>query len=603
MRCSRSNFEPKSAFTTLTLGLSLAFGSFACSDTDSPQSTGTGTAPGQTTAGTTASGAGNGSTGTTDGTNTGPSTPASCNRSVPPATVAETNITKDTVWSGVVSLESDVRVYQNATLTIQPGTTIIAKPGASLDIGWSSGAAGIMAQGTAAQPIHFCGENSNPGVWQGVQIQSNTVRTSVIKHVVIENAGAYDRAALELYSPIRLEHLHLLNSDGLGLLADDFHPESAHLNISKSGVPARLLAPAAVTHFPEPSSLTGNQNDRVELKYSRIESELNMRNLGVPYLQLESVHMSKAAKWTMAPGIKYDVVAGADVDIGWAGEAATIQWSGTQDQPIEFRAQSASPGGWGKMEIQEKTTPNSTMQHVLIRHATDPVEISSPIKINQVSIEDALAGISIASSGLAVGSSNLSVRRVKAHPVTAHTHALYSLPQGGEFTDNEKNTILVTGTNLNESGSIRKMPIPYLVESTMYVSEGAQITISAGAEFVMSSDTEIDFGWAGSDAGVTMVGTQSEPIVFRGQSALPGYWKGLKFGEKVRTNSKLAHVNIAHGGSGDQGLLELEMSLDVQNCHLHDSSGWGIRKKPSDTRDYQSSNQFSNNAKGDIGEM
>lgn len=75
------------------------------------------------------------------------------------------------VWSGVVSLEGYINVYENAKRTIEPGTTVNAKAGAQLNVGWNEGAAAIHAAGTAQQPIHFCGENANPGVWGGVAIE------------------------------------------------------------------------------------------------------------------------------------------------------------------------------------------------------------------------------------------------------------------------------------------------------------------------------------------------------------------------------------------------------------------------------------------------
>lgn len=517
--------------------------------------------------------------------------------------VVSGDIASDTVWSGTVSMTGSVYVRNNAKLTIEPGTVIIAKAGTELDVGWAGEAAAIQAEGSAQQSIYFCGENDKPGVWGGIKIGENTNPTGSFKHVLIQDAGPEEGAALELATALLLDHVVIYNGAGFGMIAKDINPQSTLLNILKTKIPAKLTSPAAVTHFPSKSSLKGNSHDRVELAYTDIEQELNMRNLGVPYLQLSTVYLKSNATWKMAAGITYEIATNAGIDLGWAGEAAKVQWAGQAGQPIVLQAQSGSPGGWNHLAVRENTTADSFMQHLVVRHPSQPLEIEAPIRIEQFTLEDALAGIEIENTGLAPNSSMIHVRRVKGHPITAKPHALFSLPANGSFEANEKNTILIKGTDINKSGTLAKMPIPYLVESTLHVAAGAQLTVAAGSEFIMNANTEINFGWGGEDAGVTMLGTASEPIIFRGQSALPGYWQGLNFRESVRSDSRLEYVDLAHGGKQDRGLLDLYRAISVSNCKLHDSSGWGIRKQSTDTTDYATTNTFTNNASGAVGEL
>ncbi|AZI20677.1 hypothetical protein [Chryseobacterium taklimakanense] len=79
-----------------------------------------------------------------------------------PVTTVSGNITSNTTWSGVVELDGIVRVKDGATLTIQPGTFIKAKPHAD------TSATGVLvvtktgkinAVGTATQPIVFTSYN------------------------------------------------------------------------------------------------------------------------------------------------------------------------------------------------------------------------------------------------------------------------------------------------------------------------------------------------------------------------------------------------------------------------------------------------------------
>lgn len=368
------------------------------------------------------------------------------------------------VWSGVVSLEGYINVYENAKLTIEPGTTVIAKAGAQLNVGWNEGAAAIHAVGTAQQPIHFCGENANPGVLGGGRHRENTTLDSSLKHVVIEDAGTTGNKALELHSPIQIDTLAIINSQGTGIVANDFHPQSGKLQISKTAIPARLLSAGAVTRFPPNSLLTGNQNDRVELDFTDVKSELKMRNLGVPYLQKRSLYITDAATWTIAPGTKYQIVAEQSMLVEWNEAASTIVWKGLPEQPIEISAQSGSPGGWNQLTIGKNTTKNSEIAHVKFKHSQNSLEFSAPIKLEQVSLEDALAGIQINSQGLAVGSSGLEVNRVKGHPMVAQIHVLYSLPTNCYFSENENNSVLVKGSEKATSESFR---VPVAVCATL----------------------------------------------------------------------------------------------------------------------------------------
>lgn len=75
-----------------------------------------------------------------------------------PVTTVSGNITTNTTWSGVIEIDGIVAVKDGATLTIQPGTFIKAKPNA---IGEGSGilvitkTGHINATGTESQPIIF----------------------------------------------------------------------------------------------------------------------------------------------------------------------------------------------------------------------------------------------------------------------------------------------------------------------------------------------------------------------------------------------------------------------------------------------------------------
>jgi len=120
-----------------------------------------------------------------------------------PVTTVSGNITTNTTWSGVIELDGIVTVKNGATLTIQPGTFIKAKPNA---IGEGSGilvitkAGKINATGTEAQPIVFTSyklldgnedTTASPGDFGGIVILGNAP-TNVPTTTTIEGLTGVD---------------------------------------------------------------------------------------------------------------------------------------------------------------------------------------------------------------------------------------------------------------------------------------------------------------------------------------------------------------------------------------------------------------------------
>lgn len=126
-----------------------------------------------------------------------------------PVTTVSGNITSNTTWSGVIELDGIVAVKDGATLTIQPGTFIKAKPAA---VGVATGvlviAKGgkINAVGTASQPIVFTSYNlldnnvsttAKPGDFGGVVLLGNAQVNTGTDMNVIE--GLTDQADQKPY--------------------------------------------------------------------------------------------------------------------------------------------------------------------------------------------------------------------------------------------------------------------------------------------------------------------------------------------------------------------------------------------------------------------
>ena len=126
-----------------------------------------------------------------------------------PVTAVSGDITTNTTWSGVVEIEGIVAVKDGATLTIQPGTFIKAKPaapGVATGVLVIAKGGKINAVGTATQPIVFTSYNlldnndsttAKPGDFGGVVLLGNAQVNTGTDMNVIE--GLTDQADQKPY--------------------------------------------------------------------------------------------------------------------------------------------------------------------------------------------------------------------------------------------------------------------------------------------------------------------------------------------------------------------------------------------------------------------
>lgn len=103
--------------------------------------------------------------------------------------------------------------------------------------------------------------------------------------------------------------------------------------------------------------------------------------------------------------------------------------------------------------------------------------------------------------------------------------------------------VLLTQEDLNGGPSLRRKC--YRVEQRLTVTRGL-FKLKPGTSIVFSADAGLRFSHTG---GIAAVGTADEKITFSGTAQARGHWRGLYFDASNTTQSKLAHVVLAHAGS------------------------------------------------------
>ncbi|RLB47103.1 MAG: hypothetical protein DRJ42_26185 [Deltaproteobacteria bacterium] len=173
-------------------------------------------------------------------------------------TIAPGTILDDTVWDGSYCVEGTVGVLSGVTLTIEAGSELYFRPGATLS---TEGL--IEARGTAAAPILFSGAGLDPyaGIWGGLDVRLTPGGQVDLHHVTIEWAE-YGVGQWEEYSHptfagpetnALLEQV-TLRFNQTGIILDD------NTHISDSLVMCNVIGINVAAEDPDPGPAITNNN-------------------------------------------------------------------------------------------------------------------------------------------------------------------------------------------------------------------------------------------------------------------------------------------------------------------------------------------------------
>jgi hypothetical protein len=327
----------------------------------------------------------------------------------------------------------------------------------------------------------------------------------------------------------------------------------------------------------------------------------------VAYDQEGSLKVGNGAALTMEAGVNYQMEPGASLDIGVDGDSATAQFMGTDAAAVTFSGSAQASGSWKGITIGEDAS-GSMLAHVEIRHAGGDahaaLDVEAKSTLDQVLVAESDTGVKIGPQGVTAESQGLTISGALQTPLHVAANALVALPQF-TFEGTGDASILVDAGAISANGTIPAQGLPYDVQGNLEITQGASVSINAGAQFVMANASRFMVGMDDSAATIKAQGSESAKVVFRGATDSPGSWYGITIGSNVSADSSLNYVEIDDAGAGDMtagSALTLETSISVTNSTFVDSSGFGILKAESDTSDYVAQNSFAG-VSADVGVM
>jgi hypothetical protein len=502
--------------------------------------------------------------------------------------------------AGVVHV-TDLKILQGE-VSIAPGTIFLFDADSSLDIGRNNTRTTLKALGTPDRPIRFCSDQPALGDWEAVVLSNGLTSDSVLQHAYIENAGAKG-TALAVDAAVSLIDVTVSGSKGTGVWASAFGADSARLSVlDAAGTAIVLASQVAVDKLPPGSVFEGNADNTAHVRFHAYsDGSVHIRNIGIPYVQEKSMNVANVTM-DIDPGVDYRFVVDAFLDVGWNSNPVTFRVSGTAAEPVVFQGLTETKGSWGGVIIEPTVSTDSFLTNVQVLFGGTgaiPLGLHAKITVQDVLVADSATPPAITAQ-LTPESKNFTVTRCDGVALDSNMEALTGLPRGGSLTGNASDVIRIprlSGSTALGMATIPNMGVPYFLVGDINIGAGSNVTVEPGVEFVFESGNPYAFvlGWNSSEVVFNAVGTAAQPIVFRGEKAEAGSWKGIFIEHAVSSNSVLDHIAVSNAG------LSTYAPVTIQNSSFSDSPGFGILKSPAIMTDYAATNSFANNTQGDVG--
>jgi len=538
--------------------------------------------------------------------------------------LSPTTITTNTTLSEpCYSVNADVAIRNNATLTIEPGVRLEFDQGMRFEVE-SDGV--LSAIGTSQNPITFTGALASNGFWDGIEIRS--VVTSQIDNAVVEyggNTSSFNPAniGISFEGRLNLANSTIRHSGSYGIAHSGsavlvgFTANTITLNEDAPiTVPANQVgAIAADNLLAGNNTIVGGDRDYIEVQNasgsSGITTNQTWNLLDVDYRMFPGLSTNVDAELTIAPGVTLIFGANAYLNIRTNG---TLNAVGTPAQPITFTALQPTPGFWAGIQFTFNSTDN-ILDNTIVEYAGGTgSNITANVGVfstsgrltlrNSLLRESAGYGFSFANN------INLTMENVTStannQPGEIAFNDVGLLDSGSDYSGNtDDRVVLAAGGTVGDfiDQTMKNISIPYFVSSNNTTSINAQLTIEPGTEIQFNSSGGLNIQ---TDGVLIAQGTPAQPIIFTGALQFPGYWNGIQHTFSNSPSNIIDNAVIEYAGapSGNTqalvGYFGTNTSGNVTNTVLRGSQTNGIWIDANTAGDFTTGNSFEDIADDNI---
>src|SRR5690554_3214716 len=490
--------------------------------------------------------------------------------------LAETSISSAVTLDGCYDVNANIKVNSSGHLTIAPGSILRFGENYGIDVDGGK----LTAEGSAESGIIFMGQLPNAGFWRGVRFRNSNSISNKLVYITIDGGGNPDNfnyvdpANLMLstrsagsQTKVILEHATLRNSGAWGLSADAKATISSFVEntLTKNTLGAALMSPPALASLSDDSDYTGNTVDVLAVSEGILNESATWKGINVPYRVTGNIGVSgDGNKLVIEAGaeFEFDENRGLDVD-----SKATLTAVGDAANPIIFRGGNPTPGFWRGIRFRNTVGTDNKLVHITIDgggsadnfNYADPANLMLSTRSAGGDVRITLEHATLKNSGTwgISADAKASISSFVENTLTGNTlgpalvspAVLDSLGDASDYSGNTVDLLAVREGMLDTSATWKGINVPYRVLGDIGVSgDGNKLVIEAGAEFEFDENKGLSVD---NKATLSAVGDASNPIIFRGSTPTPGFWRGIRFRNTVGADNQLVHITIDGGGSDD----------------------------------------------------
>jgi hypothetical protein len=444
---------------------------------------------------------------------------------------------------GTVSVTGQYRI-EGGSLTLAAGVELRFETGAVLDVGRTKPGK-LRVQGTVEKPVKMTGGGQS---WLGVRLHGQA-SGSQLQHLVIENAGETERAALWIAAQdVTIEGLAISGAPALSLEL------AAEQGIEVRGA---KLAGASRVARATPQAAGGLQD--LELEPGASVAIVAGAIAGDAQWSVPAIHVEgfvriegseqTPATLTIAPGTRLSFDPSARLIVG-GFQPGKLVALGREDAPIVLAAGDPA-AGWGGVHVQGRG--DATLDHVELGHAGKSdegailVEGEARLAMDHCRVHDSPVGVELRGNTLTLAS-------FSGNGFTTTPAALRVTPQvlgqlGEDNTYDEQARIHVERGKIEQSLRWRRQAAPLVIHGDISVDRGATLTLDAGLRIEFDAGVALQVGYY-EQATLELRGSEDAPIVL-GPSDPAATWDGIVVAGHA-TRNRFEHVDLrgTHGAAG-----------------------------------------------------
>jgi|GEM_PF-6055468 len=510
-------------------------------------------------------------------------------------------IKEDEIWIAATHRVSKSIDIEGATVTIEPGATIIMEKTTTIDVGYNGSQGTIIADGTSDHPIVFTSaqQNKEPGDWSHIKLRSSAQSTpSRFSYCnfeygggvdVYNNANTYQLIMVENSCQASFDHCTFKHSAGYGLRLDSKSgftrfDENVISDIDNYGI---VMSGNYVNTIG-----TSNQIDNIGILVigDVVNQDVSWETQTCPYIIPN--HLYVGADLTINAGVRLEFMPGTAVMSGGPGG---LYVNGTAKNPVYFTAHQPdqTESHWGGIYLTERFSRDSYLKYAIIEKADDRTYFEGVIQVlnNTLNMENCqisgnkLWGVALSSHSKIASFVNNDIGEIIDYSMRIAGHHIDNIGEGNTFSSGKNINIHYTAV-ITEDVTWPAVDVAYEFDDGIYVgsADGNTLTLSpgvnirgemqVGATMEVSSNTVTEV-----PGGLIANGTSGSPIIFDTGDQNGPNWL-LIFKSQTLTESAISNCTFSNA---DEGVRVVNIKNDttnmypvIANCFFDNLTSYGI---------------------------